>query len=320
MKVSGSVEPMVEAIDVSGTLKWGQSPGDWHCHVHRLMAGPDGGVLVEMYSLMGEHYILRAVSAESGRHRWSLYLHTHERAEYALSKDGSVFVSRGRRKDATFDTLELYRLSGDDGSVLWNVSGWQYHHIHLHIPPPILGSNGEVYMSSMTDQDGGYCRLRAFDFDGNLLRTLPCHDYQHSTRQSEDGDEEDIFVAKNDFGPSADRQTTVEVYSGTTGLQLWSHAFATSQTTDLYVGPDAAVILVNSTTAIAVHNGEEAWREHVGSRNLLMAADGTTYNLYHDTVRPDASNPAILLALDTKGVQKWKYTAECNGLVQSSFV
>lgn len=175
---------------------------------------------------------------------------------------------------------------------------------------PISGCNGEVYVPNLKSEDG-ICSIRAFDFNGNTLRTLPCSTssfchFQHLTRQNENDTEEDIFLTRG-----CDGTDNFVAYSGTTGQLLWNASIAGHfSETEFDFGPDGTIFASDSASeVVAIRDGYEAWRISMhGYEAALMAKDGTTYLMQSNGMF--RSQPEVwgeVVAVDTDGVQKWRY-------------
>merc|ERR1712070_455086 len=203
--------------------------------------------------------------------------------------------------------------------MLWNVSGRYSSSLFspFAVTAPIVGCNGEVYVGGMTNEEG-ICNFHAFDFDGNFLRALPvCHP-RVLTDQNADGIEEDIIFDEVAIGPE---HLSFLAYSGTNGRLLWNSTLLIPNHTpfDTVFGPDGKlfpffVVKEGAFTATAIRNRQETWTARVEGWALLMAEDGTTYNLYNKySSRTDSQR--ILIALDMNGMEKWSYKAEIPLLV-----
>jgi hypothetical protein len=261
--------------------------------------GPDGIVLAA-----GMHSF-NALRPENGTVKWTLEMERADAAQRVFSND-SVFVATFGKVITT--QMDLLRLSGEDGRILWNISLNVAAEFHLtkHRPTLFMGCNGEVYVQGL--EEDGVCNLRAFDSDGNTLRTLPCSDFQHSKRQNDDGTEEDIFVTHSGH--------FVIAYSGTSGQLLWNASVSEDVDGDQIFdnfGADGTVFVYHNDTAIAIHNGTEVWKSAQGAvkgdstqSTVLMAKDGTAYLLFSKDPESPPS-PWGIVAVDTNGTQKWSY-------------
>lgn len=298
---SGKVQTQIQAIDVvAGTWKWSEfGPGAENL----VSVGPDGGVLAQSqtYQPGVVSDCLSSFHPENGTTKWTAKMELLEPSGGWVLSEGDIFVASA----ALGDKAHLVQLNGEDGSTRWNAS---HDFMMKQARPkvaPISGCNGEVFVPNLKDEDGN-CSIHAFDFNGNTLRTLPCShsfNHQHSTRQNEDGSEEDIFVSYNiDEGA---QRTTIIAYSGTTGYLLWNASIAGDYATlgtKFYFGLDGTVVVANQEEVVAIRNGKEAWRvplEHVGG--ALIAKDGTTYLMCIDSIHEEVE----VVAVDTRGGKWW---------------
>lgn len=232
-------------------------------------------------------------------------------AGLALSKGDVVIATYSDSDDGESCAVDWLRLSGEDGSILWNVSSsLAKSPMHRYLKP-ISGCNGEVYLPVPVWNHGKYLgqNITAVDFNGNTLRTWLClvsdvgreGTLRHSTRQREDGTEEDIFVIQVEkYLPN---QTNVVAYSGTTGNLLWNASIAGDDVVHDF-GPDGTVFALDwqSRKGVAIRNGYEAWRAQWFT-TAVMSMDGTTYLQYE---RPN-NQFVNISAIDMNGTQKWAY-------------
>lgn len=317
----------LEAIDIAGTVRWAKH-FDSSGESHTLLGRADGGVL------MGDEKTLRALSSEDGSIDWKFETaHNGPRPlmdmHHVVSKDGSVFVTQSTTTQFAPPKvgyeLNLLRLGGQDGGVLWNVSlGYSSQRVRFLLgarAAPFIGSNGAVYVGGTTDEDG-VCNFHAFDFDSNPLPTLPFCDCDNVlTNENEDGTEEDVFFDEFDAG---EEHTGMIAYSSA-GRVIWNSTYLIRNGSpfETVFGPDGKLFpffFVKEAysptsphgyqyTATAIRNVNETSNvQHVASFDLLMAEDGTTYNLVKKVTYLHSST--FLVALDTGGAQKWIYTAE----------
>lgn len=283
--------------------------------VSEINVSPDGGVLVQTEAKYSDPHSsgflhnssLFLLHPENGSLTWTLDMEgLIGETQWALSA-GDIFVAPIPH-GATTLSVNLLHLHGDNGNLLWNASynlpdlGMQYGSRVIPSVKPIPGCNGEVYVTSLKDEDG-ICRTHAVDFNGSTLRTLPCFEdeFQHSTLQKDDGTEEDIFVTYA-YDLAAHR-TNVVTYSGTTGHLLWNTSIVGDYHLDK-IGPDGTVLLLDPHVhqdTVAIRNGYEAWRKPSIIAAPLMAKDGTTYLLRQNPFNAGGK----VVALDANGTQKW---------------
>merc|ERR1712232_289675 len=232
---------------------------------------------------------------------------------WALS-DGDVYVAPSRRtndQDTTF-ALDLLRVNGKDGTILWNVS-FGLADVLWEPRRPISGCNGEVYVYALGFS--GY-NFHAFDSSGDPLRYWICptngprgQAVIHSKRQMEDGTGEDVFTTNMPRVPGGKQVsdwTDVIAYSGTTGHFLWNASLAGMYFVHDSFGPDGTVFARDyGQTSVAIRDGDEVWRTR-DFHAVLMAEDGTTYLQYHDYVGHMQYHDSVV-ALDMNGMQKWTY-------------
>jgi len=267
---------------------------------------PDGGVLVRAVASGTNQHSLTALDPETGAVKWSREMDRF--SGWALSK-GDIFVSptrclsgcdqSGRHPPTPTYHKDVLRLSGENGSTLWNASCGVVRR-HSLDQGPISGHNGEVYVH-VSDMD---YRILAFDSSGNTSWTLPCTAsctecyLQHATHYN-GSTTEDIFVSQQ---ISLENLTDISVCSGTTGRLLWNTSIAGH---DLVtnIGPDGTILASDylNGQAVAIRQGDEAWRARSFSQ-ALMAPDGTAYLQHGKSGRYGVLS---IDAVDTNGVHKW---------------
>lgn len=283
----------IEAIDASGVWKW----TEWFPNATQVDVGPDGGLLMlteeKEHDDVLYHHSISALQPGNGAVKWTRTTATAGFLDgWAISK-GDIFLAPVRG-----DKIDLLHLNGEDGSILWNVSYTKMRNMPPFHLSPISGCNGEVYAKGLEDDDG-VCHLRAFDFDGNALHDLPCLSF-YSTRQNEDGTEEDIFLGPT--GPG-----NFIAYSGTTGNFLWNASIAGGGYFPQDFGPDGTVdgtVFVEESLhhkdVVAIRDGYEVWRT-TPFMGALMAKDGTTYLQREDYLERVLN----IEATDQNGNLKW---------------
>jgi outer membrane protein assembly factor BamB len=319
---------VVETIAVAdGAKKWTKKfseTGDLSRDVH---VGPHGGLLGYVLDRATNSKSLVALQPENGSVKWSLKVDDDpgdwDIDGWASSVDGwahspgSVFAAPHTPcedwypggKPAKPRKLDLLFVNGTDGHIQTNRSynvapEWtpgSYPDPCFMVSPlvPILGSNGEVWVPFLMDEDG-VCNHRAFDLAGITYRTLPCFRFEKTTRKKDDGTVEDLFVTSQQH--AWNDPTSVLVYSGTTGQLLWNASIAdlSFETHNLGFGPNGTIFGfdLHRDMLVAIRNGNEAWRAQ--GMSALMAEDGTTYI--------SGSLNGTVVAVDLNGKQKWSWS------------
>lgn len=293
----------IAAVDAAGAWKW----TEYIPNAIDADLGPYGGLLVRTeplpWSTEVPQHKLSVLEPENGAMKWTVTIHPHTDFEgWALSED-SVFVA-SYRADQFWNPLagemDLLRLNGEDGSILWNVSLGEFSGNGSWPRIPFTGSNGEVYVYSPVWEGQSYAYdLLAFDVHGNNLSALPCPAtlFTHSTRQRADGTEEDIFATRTHT------MANLTNFIANNGSHwLWNASIA-GYLDIKSIGHFGTVFATDSLRkgGIAIRDGHEAWRAQFFSK-ALMAKDGTTYLLVHDVL----NNPSIV-AMDMTGSQMWDY-------------
>lgn len=318
-------DDVVETMAVAdGAKKWTKKFSETGDITPRgVHVGPHGGLLGIVRDRATYSKSLVALQPDNGSVKWSLNVDDGSGDwtldGWASSVDGwahspgSVFAAPHtpcddpypKIKPAKPTKLDLLFVNGTDGHIQTNRSynvapewtpGSQGMKCFMVSPEvPILGSNGEVWVPFLMDEDG-VCNHRAFDLAGITYRTLPCFRFEKTTRKKEDGTVEDLFVT------SQQHPTSVLVYSGTTGQLLWNASIAdlSFETHDLGFGPNGTIFGFDDHRGmlVAIRNGNEAWRAQ--GTSALMAEDGTTYI--------SGSLNGTVVAVDLNGKQKWRWS------------
>lgn len=306
------IQDTVEAVDVNGALKWTIGSCDF-------VIDPDRGMLLwEGRQRRSPSKTLKMISVEDGTVKWSwLAEDASNTSPYnTFLEDGSVLVMY----ENSLGFNSLLRLSGEDGSTLWKIGVGKMavplgRNRILRQTKIILG-NGVVYMNGLLGENG-LCELRAFDFDGSGLHSMPCLEKVHPNCISLGGALTTHLVSTDNVilmvnHTCADDQISVLASSGDDGALLWqvSPVGLKGDWPNLALGQDGTVFAMatggGGCHTSAIRNGQVAWTvqtSDIGSHSThpkpLVADDGTTYIVGFDD----------LVAVGSDGLEKWRYIA-----------
>lgn len=323
---------VLDVLHNNGTMKWSRNLTDEYV----ALLDPDRGVLVgdKVHSHLAEDDSIlevaqmKMLSVETGevKWRWTSPEASDVKPLFFLEDDSVLVLLRTVKwggehyAEEGGASISLLRLSGEDGRTLWTVSSTGFNTVFEH--SYVYLGRDKVYVNEWIGVDG-MTELRAFDFDGNSLFSVPrlaetnCFGTPYPAESlpvfNADGDA--FIVNQTCASTDLNRNLTQSVlaYSGANGSLLWQSSefdFGVTNTwqTSLEMGQDGSTLIATCqkphlSFASAIINGQVAWKSPInvnidGLSHPITADDGTTYLLGYEEV----------IAVGSDGLEKWRYS------------
>jgi outer membrane protein assembly factor BamB len=277
-----NVNTTIHAVDATGTLMWTSTLAGAGT---ASSVGADGTLFVQHGCFPS--VTTTALQPDTGAQLWSVDFpvvcaEARWDPKVVLAEGGNVFVlsSQGEQKCSL---SVLSSLSIEDGSLNWQVP----LSVSLSGPGTTLkwSSNRVIYVKGLDENQT--CSIKAFDLDGNLLRSLPCQCPGCSVYGDEALDSreaEDVFFTL-DWGPDGSDTKNVFANSGIDGRVLWNLSLPMDEADSLSLGEDGTLFVwseYQKARLTAIRQGDVAWQytatEGSGMiSSAVMSKDSTTY-------------------------------------------